>query len=91
MKTKKQGKVLALKKKTIANLNNVDMKRIAGGFPSVLCDTWGPECETVPPDCISTSPVPSWDCNTIPEEFTCICEEFRTQCTKCECVTMVQC
>lgn len=65
MKTKKLGKVLTLKKKTIANLNNVEMTAIVGGG--------------------STNPVPSWNCNTFPFEFSCICEEFRTECTKCDC------
>jgi hypothetical protein len=81
MKTKKQGKVLALKKKTIAHLNNDQMTEIVGG------ETWTINCtfDEYTCKCDSTNPVPSWDCNTLPLEFTCICEEFRTQCTKCDC------
>jgi hypothetical protein len=85
MKTKKQGKVLALKKKTIANLNNGEMTRIAGGIATFDCPTLGIQCYTKPPYCGSTNPVPSWDCNTNFQELTCICEEYRTMCTKCDC------
>jgi natural product precursor len=63
MKTKHLGKVLTLKKKTIANLNNVEMTAIVGGGTWMTCD------------CASHSPI----------EPSCICEEFRTDITMCDC------
>jgi natural product precursor len=63
MKTKKQGKVLALKKKTIANLNNRDMTAIVGGGTWMTCDC--ASHSPIEPSCLcpdNKDDPTMWDC-----------------------------
>lgn len=44
MKPKKAPRTLTLSKTTVANLGNMDLHKVKGGYPTTILDTIGLDC-----------------------------------------------